>query len=222
MTASYARRVKRPSWLLVSIALAGCPSNPPPVTPPGGGPEARASVDEPGGVEPGEPPVTDEPMGAGDASGGGGAGGPSSTTSLGSQLVAAHNLARAEHCAPPLEWSDELSAVAQRWAAHLRDHGCAFEHSDSNHGENLAAGTAGTLDARAVVGMWVDEREAYDFTGGGFSMETGHFTQVVWRDTRRVGCGVATCKGMDLFVCNYDPPGNVDGGYDANVAKRCK
>ena len=82
---------------------------------------------------------------------------------------------------------------------------------------NLAAGTSGTLDAAAVVGMWTDEESAYDFRRGGFSMDTGHFTQVVWRDTREVGCGTASCKGLDIFVCNYDPPGNVEGGYRENV-----
>jgi hypothetical protein len=41
---------------------------------------------------------------------------------------------------------------------------------------------------------------------------------VVWRGTERVGCGTATCNGLDLFVCNYDPPGNVQGQYRQNVA----
>jgi hypothetical protein len=36
----------------------------------------------------------------------------------------------------------------------------------------------------------------------------GHYTQVVWRDTTEVGCGLATANGNDILVCNYNPPGN--------------
>ena len=43
----------------------------------------------------------------------------------------------------------------------------------------LAAGTTGTLDGRAVTAMWYDEVKGYSFQQPGFSMQTGHFTQVV-------------------------------------------
>jgi hypothetical protein len=114
--------------------------------------------------------------------------------------------------------------VAQAWADSLKNQGCKFGHSGSQWGENLAAGTSGTLDGNAVSAMWYDEVKLYNFNGGGFSMETGHFTQVVWRGTKQIGCGVTTCRGMDVWVCNYDPPGNVDRGYKANVLPKgnCK
>jgi hypothetical protein len=37
--------------------------------------------------------------------------------------------------------------------------------------------------------MWYGEIAKYDFRRGGFSMDTGHFTQVVWRSTTTIGCG---------------------------------
>jgi uncharacterized protein YkwD len=130
---------------------------------------------------------------------------------------------RAQHCAPPLTWSPKVAASAQAWADHLRGRGCALEHSGGRYGENLAAGTAGLLTPAAVTGMWYDESKRYSFAHGGFSMSTGHFTQLVWRDTRAVGCGVASCGGMDVWVCQYDPPGNVEGQYRENVlAKGCR
>jgi uncharacterized protein YkwD len=131
--------------------------------------------------------------------------------------VEAHNRARAKHCARPLSWSTKLAQVAQRWANSLRDRGCQFGHSGGSYGENLAAGTAGTLDPEAVVKMWYDEVAQYQFPDGGFSMKTGHFTQVVWRGTTAVGCGRSQCKGMDIWVCEYAPAGNWEGQYRENV-----
>lgn len=132
--------------------------------------------------------------------------------------IDAHNKYRAKHCAPPLEWSDKLAQVAQRWANELQKKGCVFGHSPgAKYGENLAAGTIGALDPESTVAMWYDEIKLYKFPNGGFSMETGHFTQVVWTTTTQVGCGHVQCKGNDIIVCNYDPPGNWEGQYKQHV-----
>jgi len=135
-------------------------------------------------------------------------------------LVEAHNRVRAKHCAAALSWSPRLAQVAQHWANTLRDKGCMFAHSGGTFGENLAAGTSGTLGPEEVVKMWYDEVAQYKFPNGGFSMKTGHFTQVVWRGTTHVGCGRSQCKGMDIWVCEYDPAGNWEGQYRDNVLPR--
>jgi uncharacterized protein YkwD len=137
-------------------------------------------------------------------------------------LLERHNRLREGHCAPPLAWSPEVARAAQAWADELAGD-CQLEHSGSAHGENLAAGTAGVLDAEGVVDLWYREIDHYDLANGGFSAKTGHFTQVVWVDTARLGCGRAACKGLQIWVCNYDPPGNVHGQYRENVrAAPCK
>lgn len=133
-------------------------------------------------------------------------------------LVDAHNAYRAKHCARGLTWSPKLAQAAQDWANSLKAQGCKFGHKPRNpFGENLAAGTSGTLDGQSVADMWYDEVKDYRFGNGGFSMQTGHFTQLVWRETTQIGCGVATCNGMDIWVCEYDPPGNVETMYRQNV-----
>ena len=66
-------------------------------------------------------------------------------------FVDEHNRYRADHCAPPLKWSDKLAKVAQSWADQLRDAGCAFDHSKSPYGENLAMGTSGAMPPETVV-----------------------------------------------------------------------
>ena len=49
----------------------------------------------------------------------------------------------------------------------------------------------------------------------GFTAATGHFTQVVWKSTTGLGCGFNA--GCRMYVCNYSPPGNFLGQFDANV-----
>jgi pathogenesis-related protein 1 len=139
-------------------------------------------------------------------------------SSVAQRWIDAHNKVRASHCAPALTWSTELAAVAQKWANTLKSKGCVFGHSpQQKFGENLAAGTSGALDPESTVGMWYDEIKLYKFPAGGFSMQTGHFTQVVWTTTKQVGCGQVTCGGNDIYVCNYDPPGNWEGQYKEHV-----
>ena len=59
----------------------------------------------------------------------------------------------------------------------------------------------------------------YDFTTGESTdgNAVGHFTQVVWKSTTKVGCGFSTCGDNDLLVCNYSPAGNFAGQYLENV-----
>lgn len=133
-------------------------------------------------------------------------------------FVAEHNRYRKQHCAKPLTWSPQLAADAQKWADTLKAKGCMFGHSGSKHGENLAAGTTGAVPPEEVVRMWYDEVKIYDFKKPtGFSMETGHFTQLVWLDTTQIGCGMSQCKGMDIWVCQYEKPGNWEGQYRQKV-----
>ena len=47
---------------------------------------------------------------------------------------------------------------------------------------------------------------------------TGHFTQVVWKDSRELGVGRAqTRDGKWLVVANYRPAGNFLGRFQDNV-----
>ena len=181
------------------------------------GPMYRQPAPPPSAVPPGEPARAPDPVS--------GATDPTPAPSparapqgVAEQFVAAHNRMRAKHCAGPLTWSSTLAAYAQKWADALKAKGCAFGHSGGQYGENLAAGTEGVLDPEATVAMWYDEIKQYKFPDGGFGMNTGHFTQLVWRGTTQVGCGHSQCNGNDIWVCEYDPPGNVDGPGNSSRA----
>jgi uncharacterized protein YkwD len=138
------------------------------------------------------------------------------------EILDLHNHYRSQHCAEPLVWSNRIARAATSWANKLQRAGCAFGHSNgTTYGENLfftapSSNTSGTQAVKA----WYDENGSYHFSSSGFSGKTGHFTQVVWRETREVGCGKAQCNGGDIWVCNYSPPGNVETLYRENVRPR--
>lgn len=138
----------------------------------------------------------------------------STTTSFPSLVVALHNEKRSLHSAQPLSWSENLTTFASNYAENYNCNGTLI-HSHGPYGENLALG----YNTSAAIQAWYDEVELYDYNDPGFSESTGHFTQLVWNNTRSVGCAVKDCGSYfgQYLVCEYDPPGNVAGGYDDNV-----
>ena len=127
------------------------------------------------------------------------------------ELLLAHNQVRARVGVPPLAWSAELASYAQEWAERL------IERREFGHrpvtplGENLFAISGGVSSPRKVVGVWAAEGKDYNYRTNRCRGVCGHYTQIVWRETRQVGCGVARGGGREVWVCNYDPPGNWDG-----------
>jgi pathogenesis-related protein 1 len=129
-------------------------------------------------------------------------------------MLAAHNRARRAVGVQDLQWSDRLSQIAQGWAEHLGGDRCAMRHSGvSGLGENLAWAAGQHLSPVDVVRMWVDEARAFDPADSvcDSGAVCGHYTQVVWRGTKFVGCGMVSCGDSEVWVCNYSPPGNYVG-----------
>lgn len=127
----------------------------------------------------------------------------------------AHNRYRALHGVPPVSWSPAAAASAQAWADT-----CPASHSGSAYGENIAFATY-AMSPGDVVALWYSEEPDYDYNNPGFSPETGHFTQVVWKSTTEIGCGYRSgCPPPawpHIWVCQYNPPGNYLGQFAANV-----
>ncbi|NEO26169.1 MAG: hypothetical protein F6K03_04550 [Kamptonema sp. SIO4C4] len=129
------------------------------------------------------------------------------------QMLATHNKWREQVGVPPLQWSPRLANYAQEWADKLLREN-SFEHrQNSNYGENLAAASGQQLSPERVVNMWGSEVEYYDYATNSCSpgKVCGHYTQVVWEDTQEVGCGMARNENREVWVCNYNPPGNYVG-----------
>ena len=135
-------------------------------------------------------------------------------------MLAAHNVARAEVAVPAVELDAALSAAAQDYAEILIANG-RFEHSPGssrpNQGENLWAGTASAFTFQDMVDAWIDEKRF--FVAGTFPdvsttsrwEDVGHYTQIIWRETTKIGCGIASNSQRDVLVCRYSPPGNFIG-----------
>jgi pathogenesis-related protein 1 len=134
-------------------------------------------------------------------------------------LLTLHNSERAQVSVGDLSWSAALADQAVAWGRN-----CRFEHSHGSTGENLyATSRLNISDSQAfsaAVSSWAAEK--YDYFPNSNACASGavcgHYTQMVWKTSRRVGCAVVKCsRGMASFqagtlvVCEYDPPGNYVG-----------
>lgn len=136
------------------------------------------------------------------------------------RMLASHNAERLRMGLPPLKWNAALARDAGGWASQLLQER-TLRHSSADarkgHGENLWMGTAGAWDADAMVGMFLEERRYFrpaafpNVSVTGNWSDVGHYSQIVWRDTREVGCAKGTGNGVDVLVCRYYPAGNVMG-----------
>ncbi|WP_052177778.1 CAP domain-containing protein [Methylotenera sp. G11] len=143
-------------------------------------------------------------------------------------VVAAHNKWRAEAGVQALSHSPKLAKSAQAWANHLKQsQHCTMQHSKpkGSYGENLYWASPlmwsdGRKELRKVsptevIDSWANEKDDYDLARNACRTGAicGHYTQIVWRDTAKVGCGMATCSDSreQIWVCHYSPAGNIAG-----------
>lgn len=135
----------------------------------------------------------------------------------------AHNEKRSLHNSDTLEEDLELTEFAQTWANNLADTDTLVHSSGvfkgKQLGENIAKGSAVLDDpARLICGKWYEEKDNYDFSTPGSQSNTKNFTQMIWKNTQKVGFGLAYSKsGNTYVVVNYYPAGNVSDKYEDNV-----
>jgi pathogenesis-related protein 1 len=145
------------------------------------------------------------------------------------EALDAHNSARSEvGVASNLAWDTTIANDAQSYADELAENG-AWQHDSKNdggyengsYGENLYTSTA-RPSLKDAVDAWVDEKQFYTYGEIGDDATCvegemcGHYTQVVWKSTSRVGCAMSKYKrgqykNWYLIVCKYQTPGNYTG-----------
>ncbi|XP_037730327.1 Golgi-associated plant pathogenesis-related protein 1 [Drosophila subpulchrella] len=133
-----------------------------------------------------------------------------------------HNRLRKLHGTPPLVLDADLSKGCEEYAKELAKTQNMVHSSGggAKYGENLCMRSHKAL---ICVQDWYDEIKLYDFDNPGFSMETGHFTALVWKGAKKLGIGQATDKkGYFWVVGRYYPPTNVNGLFKEHVPKPIK
>lgn len=143
-------------------------------------------------------------------------------TAFAVRAVAAHNRLRAAEAVAPVQWDRALASSADIYAAELARTG-RFAHSPKairpGTGENLWMGTRGTFSIDQMVGDWASEKR--HFRAGLFPNvsitgrweDVGHYTQIIWPTTVRIGCAVRSSSRYDYLVCHYARSGNGPGKW---------
>lgn len=141
-----------------------------------------------------------------------------------------------------MEWDDDLARVAQAHASQ-----CEFEHDCpacrrmekfSDVGQNLCLDRTTRdnpqPDWESCIRRWYDEVTLFPNNTRSpfqFDVVTGHFTQMVWATTWKIGCGYSRYPSRDhpfvydlLYTCDYGPGGNFIGGdmyEDGEACSQC-
>ncbi|UJR16902.1 hypothetical protein I4U23_003800 [Adineta vaga] len=132
-----------------------------------------------------------------------------------------HNKLRRRHGARALQLNNDLCNLAQKWANYLAEK-TQFKHSGTEYrgsklGENLYYQSNPMEGGKESTKAWYNEIKDYDFNRGEFSQATGHFTQLVWKESKEVGFGLAKGASMYYTVAMYFPAGNIDDQFMQNV-----
>ncbi len=145
---------------------------------------------------------------------------PSFASQFPTRILTAHNIERARAGVPALTWDNDLGTAAAVYAQQMAMTG-RFAHSDRaarpGTGENLWMGTHGAFSVETMVGGWASEKQWFlpgvfpNVSRTGNWEDVGHYTQMIWPATTRVGCALASTPRIDYLVCRYAYKGNVYG-----------
>ncbi|KAM6216430.1 glioma pathogenesis-related protein 1-like [Rhynchocyon petersi] len=122
-----------------------------------------------------------------------------------------------------MTWDPALAQIAKKWAST-----CQFKHNTqlasynrlhpnfTSLGENIWSGSVSIFSVPLAITRWYNESKYYDFETRTCKKACGHYTQVVWAHSYKVGCAVQFCgtvSGLTFpnvahFICNYGPAGN--------------
>ena len=145
-----------------------------------------------------------------------------------SSALKVHNDARSEVGTPPLVWSEKLEEQALKYAKQIARTN-NLKHSSTQDGENLAMffeyekhnkvktyiySATPLYDASMA---WYNEIKDYKYSKikrYRIGPKIGHYTQMVWKDTKEVGIASAVSKNGKVYVvARYYPIGNYLGEY---------
>ncbi|HSY38219.1 MAG TPA: CAP domain-containing protein [Polyangia bacterium] len=147
-------------------------------------------------------------------------------------FVAAHNAARSgplnptpNPALPPVSWDPILANSAYNYTALCQGASGLLSHNANRStdyqalggsgyvGENIYATTANTVAPADAVNDWMTEAPQFSYAADDIG-DGGHYAQVVWRASIRIGCDIVNCPNLtyhDSVLCDYSPGGNITG-----------
>ncbi|KAH0616692.1 hypothetical protein JD844_028013 [Phrynosoma platyrhinos] len=156
------------------------------------------------------------------------------------EYIDAHNKFRSEVKPPAtdmlyMSFDVALARIAKAYAKK-----CIWEHNEEINvhpdpkfrpfGENMWMGSASTkpFNVAAAIGSFHSEIKYYDYNTHRCTQVCGHYTQVVWAASYKVGCAIAFCKqvvghgkNLGILVCDYAPAGNYRGVRPYKSGRSC-
>uniref|UniRef100_A0A8D0GNV6 SCP domain-containing protein n=1 Tax=Sphenodon punctatus TaxID=8508 RepID=A0A8D0GNV6_SPHPU len=144
------------------------------------------------------------------------------------ECVSMHNKFRSQVNPPAsnmhyMSWDPDLAKTAKGWAKK-----CHFRHNPdlkipgkahpkfTSAGENIWTGSMPIFSVSKAITNWYEEVKDYNYVSNSCTGICGHYTQVVWATSYKVGCAVHFCPRVTdfsgpnaaHFICNYGPAGN--------------
>ncbi|KAH0956112.1 hypothetical protein HN011_000835 [Eciton burchellii] len=123
---------------------------------------------------------------------------------------------------PDVTWDEELAMIAQRWVNQCQPgHDSCRNVERYSVGQNMALtmnSAENNTPVEKMIQMWYDEVDKFDNRQVNKLTninKVGHYTQLVWAKTNKIGCGRIKYRqnnwNVNYFVCNYGPAGNYMG-----------
>jgi hypothetical protein len=147
-------------------------------------------------------------------------------------FVAAHNQARSGPLTPPpspplppVSWDAILADSVYNYAIRCQGMNGLLSHNANRSsdyqalggsgyvGENIYGSSGSGATPDDAVSLWMSEASSYDYASGNIG-SAGHYTQIVWRDSVRIGCAIVDCPALtyhNTVICDYAPGGNISG-----------
>ena len=135
-----------------------------------------------------------------------------------------HNKLREIHHANNLTINDNLQNYAQKFAEEIANKSEEY-HSQcllngNVIGENIYINDS-FITGEKMTNEFYNESKNYDFNKAECEIKALRFTQLIWKNSKEVGFGIAKSKsGKYYSVANYYPAGNSLGDYKENVQEK--
>uniref|UniRef100_A0A0N5BTS9 SCP domain-containing protein n=1 Tax=Strongyloides papillosus TaxID=174720 RepID=A0A0N5BTS9_STREA len=134
------------------------------------------------------------------------------------RVVANINLLRLSHGSGNVRQSDVLDEIAQNHANKMARKNTLFTEYSQMYG--IIIGMSFYPAASVIVTKWYDEHRKYNFLKNRPQPGTQGFTQLIWKNEKLIGVGVAKSKDILFVACYFYPKGNIKNHYKRNVFRR--